>query len=608
MKKLFSLIMALMLCAVSGLAAAEGVIGGADGPTEIFVASEPLFILPGDLETAALEAGRKGTTTVTVTEVSGINTGDPDMDAALVDLFKALGVTATAQGDESEFAMSISGTDVLSFGLALGGDDVYVKSNLLGGTIVIGTDEGEGLVTRLLDMLVMMEAFTEEEANELKAMLSSLAEMLPVLMEHGMLNSNLTDADLLAMDFSAITAAMEPVMAKAQLVENPVVPKNCDPAVAGMTLNATNEDMVQVVKAMIQFLKDNPKLMNYIGLELGFNTEEQLEALWATFESMGLYESKEEYLADNPTFEQILDEVLAELDGKKLLDGDYVINICMDEAGGIVYMTATLPMFIEQETLYTDVEETELVNSPSADMLEDMEPVGETTVIEFVYARQTVAQGVSHVVNITVDGETVTVDTLVSGNTAHIVLSAPEEEPVIIDAAVEGNTLTATLTYAPAETTTITCTFDGSYLCTETEYLLAGKLTVEEVFIPEETETPALNGMTLPGFEANKPKAYTNTVTIDVKADYDRSGVDFNGVTDLVFSYNDVHVALQAKSFTSDPMESIMVGDVVRPAELDEADFANWFVGVVNTFNSWTGNLLMALPESLLTILMYSGM
>lgn len=608
MKKLFSLIMALMLCAVSGLAAAEGVIGGADGPTEIFVASEPLFILPGDLETAALEAGRKGTTTVTVTEVSGINTGDPDMDAALVDLFKALGVTATAQGDESEFALSISGTDVLSFGLALGGDDVYVKSNLLGGTIVIGTDEGEGLVTRLLDMLVMMEAFTEEEANELKAMLSSLAEMLPVLMEHGMLNSTLTDADLLAMDFSAITAAMEPVMAKAQLVENPVVPKNCDPAVAGMTLNATNEDMVQVVKAMIQFLKDNPKLMNYIGLELGFNTEEQLEALWATFESMGLYESKEEYLADNPTFEQILDEVLAELDGKKLLDGDYVINICMDEAGGIVYMTATLPMFIEQETLYTDVEETELVNSPSADMLEDMEPVGETTVIEFVYARQTVAQGVSHVVNITVDGETVTVDTLVSGNTAHIVLSAPEEEPVIIDAAVEGNTLTATLTYAPAETTTITCTFDGSYLCTDTEYLLAGKLTVEEVFIPEETETPALNGMTLPGFEANKPKAYTNTVTIDVKADYDRSGVDFNGVTDLVFSYNDVHVALQAKSFTSDPMESIMAGDVVRPAELDEADFANWFVGVVNTFNSWTGNLLMALPESLLTILMYSGM
>lgn len=608
MKKLFSMIMALMLCAVSGLAAAEGVIGGADGPTEIFVASEPLFILPGDLETAALEAGRKGTTTVTVTEVSGINTGDPDMDAALVDLFKALGVTATAQGDESEFALSISGTDVLSFGLALGGDDVYVKSNLLGGTIVIGTDEGEGLVTRLLDMLVMMEAFTEEEANELKSMLSSLAEMLPVLMEHGMLNSTLTDADLLAMDFSAITAAMEPVMAKAQLVENPVVPKNCDPAVAGMTLNATNEDMVQVVKAMIQFLKDNPKLMNYIGLELGFNTEEQLEALWATFESMGLYESKEEYLADNPTFEQILDEVLAELDGKKLLDGDYVINICMDEAGGIVYMTATLPMFIEQETLYTDVEETELVNSPSADMLEDMEPVGETTVIEFVYARQTVAQGVSHVVNITVDGETVTVDTLVSGNTAHIVLSAPEEEPVIIDAAVEGNTLTATLTYAPAETTTITCTFDGSYLCTDTEYLLAGKLTVEEVFIPEETETPALNGMTLPGFEANKPKAYTNTVTIDVKADYDRSGVDFNGVTDLVFSYNDVHVALQAKSFTSDPMESIMAGAVVRPAELDEADFANWFVGVVNTFNSWTGNLLMALPESLLTILMYSGM
>lgn len=608
MKKLFSLILALMMCAVSGLAAAEGVIGGADGPTEIFVASEPLFILPGDLEIAALEAGRKGTTTLAVTEVSGIDTGDPDMDAALTDLFKALGVTSSVQGDETDFSLTISGTDVASLGVALGGEDVYVKSNLLGGTIVVGKDEAESLLTRLMDMMVMMEAMTEEEAAELKEMLGSLAQLLPILMESSMSGATLTDADLLAMDFSAMIEAVETVMAKAETVENPVVPKSCDPAVMGLTLNASNEDMVLVVKSILQTVKDNPKLMNYIGMQFGLGTEAQIEAMWEVMQNLGYYETKEDFLAEYPTIEQIIDEVLAEMDGKKVLDGDYAINICVDEAGRIVYMTATLPMFIEQETLYTAAEETEMVNSPSADMMDDMEPVGETTVIEVVYARQTVAQGVSHVVNITVDGETVTVDALVSGNTAHIVLSAPEEEPIIIDAVVEGNTLTATLTYAPAETTTITCTFDGTYFCTDTEYLLAGKLTVEEVFIPEETETPTLNGMTLPGFEANKPKEHTNTVTIDIKNDYDRSGVDFSGVTDLVFSYNDVRVAMQAKSFTSDPTESIMAGAVVRPAEMDDADFANWFVGVVNTINSWTGNLMMALPESLLTMLMYSGM
>lgn len=598
MKKMLSMILALMMCTVFGLGMAEGgVIGGADGPTQIVV-SGPSFILPDALEKAAIEAGRKGTSTLAVTEVSGINTGDADLDAALVDLFKALGFTSTVQGDETEFALTISGTDVLSLGLAVSEDDLYVKSNLLGGTVVVGADEVETLLNRLIDMLVMMEAFTEDDAAELKGMLDGVGQAITALMENGAMNMVLTEDDLLALDFSAITAAMEPVMAKAQTVENPVVPRNCDPAVMGMTLNATNEDMQQVVQAMIQFLKDNPKLMNYIGLQLGLNTEVQLEALWETFESLGLYASKEEYLADNPTIEKILDEALAELDGKKLLDGDYVINICVDEAGMPVYMTFTLPLFIEQETLYTDVEETE-----AADDL-----VGETTVIEVVYSRMTVAQGVSHVVNITVDGETLTVDTLVNGNTAHITLSVPEEEPIIIDATVEGNTLTAKLTFNPDEETAITCTFDGSYLYNETKYVLAGKLMVEEVFTPGETETPTLNGMTLPGFESHKPQAKTNTLTLDIKADYDLNGVDFNGVTDIVVDFNDVHVALQAKSFTSDPTEAIMAGEVVRPAELDEAAFSNWFVGVVNTLNSWSGNLLMALPESLLNILMYSGM
>lgn len=611
MKKLVSLILALMMCAVSGLSLAEGgVIGGADGPTSVIVA-EPAFILPGDLELAALEAGRKGTTTLAVTDVSGINTGDADMDAALVELIKALGVTSSAQGDESGFAVTISGNSVLDMGLSLSGDDIYVKSNLLGGTIVIGADEVETLVNRLMDMLVMMEAMTEEEAAQFKDIFGSLAETIPAAMQNEAFNATLTEEDLLTMDFSAVTAALETVMAKAQPVVDPVIPKNCDPAVIGMTLNATNEDVVMVSKAMLQFVKDNPKLMNYIGGEFGIGTEDQLIYMWNALEEYSGYESWEEFRADNPTLEDIIDEAIAELDGKKVLDGDYVISIYVDEAGLPVYMSFTLPLFIEQESLYTmvsDAGESDMIASPSADMLADLEPKGETKVVELVYYRQTVAQGVSHVINITVDGETATVDALVSGNTTHIVLSAPDEEPIVIDAALEGNDLTTTLTYVPDEETAITCTFDGSYLYTETEYVLAGKLTLVEEFTPEEIETPTLNGLTLPGFEAHKPKAETNTLTLDIKADYDLNGVDFNGVTDIVIEYNDVHVGLQAKSFTSDADGSIMSGEVIRPAELDDAAFANWFVGVINTINSWAGNLMMALPESLLTMMMYTGM
>lgn len=50
MKKMLSMILALMMCTVFGLGMAEGgVIGGADGPTQIVV-SGPSFILPDALE------------------------------------------------------------------------------------------------------------------------------------------------------------------------------------------------------------------------------------------------------------------------------------------------------------------------------------------------------------------------------------------------------------------------------------------------------------------------------------------------------------------------------------------------------------------------------
>ena len=72
--------------------------------------------------------------------------------------------------------------------------------------------------------------------------------------------------------------------------------------------------------------------------------------------------------------------------------------------------------------------------------------------------------------------------------------------------------------------------------------------------------------------------------------------------------FNDVKVVAECKLTTSDPVDSIMSGNVVRPAELDEAAFLNWFVGAANSVTSWAGNLLMALPESLLSLILSMGM
>ena len=601
MKKLFTLLLALVLC-LSTAGAEYGVIGGADGPTAIVV-SAPEFVLPGSFDEAAVAAGRRAVGQLRVKELTGVSTGVAEIDAAINDMIAALGINTYSQGDESGMALTISDAEVLNFAAALSGKDLYLKSNLLGKALVVGSDEVEGLFNRLLDMCVMMQALTASDAEAIKASFEGAFGAFGAVYEQ-MNASMLTEADLLAMDYSALVNVLGGIVENTKPVEAIVIPGNCDPAAAGFVMTMTNEDAIAVCKAIIQVLKDNPRLMTFVANQIGYMTQEQLDALWAGMETQYEGISKEEFLASYPNFSTILEEVLAELEGQKLLDGDMTIHIYHDEAYQTVYMTIHMPLFIAQETVYTYADYDEEWTTELADPADQ---VGETVVVDMVYTRQTVAQGVSHVVNLTVDGETVTADTLISGNTAHIVLSAPDAEPVIIDAAVEGNSIHAVLTCNPDDATEIVCTFDGSYLCTAERYELTGKLTVQQEYTPAQSEVPTYNGLTLPGYAANAPKPETNTLGLEISAVYDRNGVDYNGVTELIVTFNDIRAALEIKAWTEDPAESIMAGSVVRPAEMDDATFNNWFVEMVNNISAWLGNLMMALPESVLTLFI-SGM
>ncbi len=589
MKKLFTLLLALVLC-LSTAGAEYGVIGGADGPTAIVV-SAPEFVLPGSFDEAAVAAGRRAVGQLRVKELTGVSTGVAEIDAAINDMIAALGINTYSQGDESGMALTISDAEVLNFAAALSGKDLYLKSNLLGTALVVNSGEVEGLFSRLLDMFVMMQAMTADDAEEIKAVFDGALSAFGPLYEQ-MNASMLTEADLLAMDYSALVNVLGGIVENTKPVEAIVIPGNCDPAAAGFVMTMTNEDAIAVCKAIIQVLKDNPRLMTFVANQIGYMTQEQLDALWAGMETQYEGISKEEFLASYPNFSTILEEVLAELEDQKLLDGDMTIHIYHDEAYQPVYMTIHMPLYQDQalESVYTEEA-----------------PQGTTVVIDMVYTRQTVAQGVSHVVNLTVDGETVTADTLISGNTAHIVLIAPDAEPVIIDAAVEGNSIHAVLTCNPDDATEIVCTFDGSYLCTAERYELTGKLIVQQDYTPAQSEVPTYNGLTLPGYAANAPKPETNTLGLEISAVYDRNGVDYNGVTELIVTFNDIRAALEIKAWTEDPAESIMAGSVVRPAEMDDATFNNWFVEMVNNISAWLGNLMMALPESVLTLFI-SGM
>lgn len=576
MKKLLSLILAMMMFAVPCLA--EGVIGGADGPTALFVSED--MITADAILNDAIAAGRRVTVNVTVPEITGVNTGDPAVDTAIVDFVKALGLRVEAQGDEYDMGLSLTGKDVLTLGWAVNGEDAYIKSNLIGGTIVLSLAEVEPIISRLLDMMVLMEAMTEEEAAEIKAQLPAMIETYKAAFEQGMAGK-MTMEDLLAMDFSAFDPVLKDVEASLEPVTEIVVPRMCDQATHGVCLTIDNAEFTGAIRALFQFIKDNPKFMAAITSEGIGMTEETRAMEWETrgalYQQYGIYETYEAFCAENPTTAELLDQLIEETKTMKMLDGDFVTTVYFNDAEEIVYLTSTLPMFTETESVIETEENAETVN-------------GTTEILNVVYTRQTVAQGVSHVCNIDVDGEGITVDVLAKEKAWVINLSDNETQEVglTINAVEENGVIKGDFDMyenGPVGTFSYYHVADENQFKTE----IAFALWLDEEYL------------------AGHPNEEPVSLSIAYTCDYDRNGVDFSGKEIVNVAFNDVKVVVDIDITTADPVDSIMAGNVVRPAELDDAAFANWFVTAYSAITGWVGTTLMALPASVLT-LMTSGM
>ena len=587
MKKLLSLILALMLLTLPAIAMAEdsvGLIGGADGPTQIVVANstvKPRFA-------NAIEAGRRVNQTITLTELTGVNTGDPMADAAIADLVKALGFNFSAQGDEAMLTMSLSDKEVANFGHALSGENVYLSSNMLGGTVVVGLTEIEGLANRILDAMVTMGAIGEEEAAMLRESLTAFKSELDAAMQE----EKLEDLAIDAMDFSALEAILPMLMGKITQAENIIVPRMCDPAVSGLQLVLTNEDIHAVLKQSFQFMLDNPMLLESLAESTGAPTEAQLEAQWETagqlYMTFGIYESKEAFMASQETVESNLREGMNELASVKILGGDVVVNVYLDEQDQPVYITGTMPILTE-DTLTANPET----------MI--------TTTVNLTYTRQTVPQGVAHVCNISVEDVTVTIDALVGeGSTVvNVTAAEPECEPAklfelsIKEAASEINPgvtcidVDAVL-YDGADTAAAAVSYDGEYEYTDAREYCKGKLVLTAY---EEVYTDAAEWHT-----------FEHDIVLDFSTDTVFSGVDYTTDASFTVEAGGVRFGMKLVEETTDPQPSIMTGNVVRPAELNDADFSNWFTGVINAFNAWLAGALQSLPESVLMLMIYSGM
>lgn len=606
MEKLLSLLLAAMLLILPAASFAEtdlGVIGGADGPTEIVLSAD-------SLTAEALAAGRRVTTNMTFTEFTGLETGDAMTDAAIADLFAALGLVVAQQGDEVEMAVQFSGQDALTLGFAEVGEDLYLKSNLIGGTVVVKAQELEPLVNRLIDMLVLMEGITEEDAASLREEVSSMMDAYASAFESGM-NSALTEEDLENLNMTAIEQLVSFAQSKAEPVTEIVVPRMCDPAVSGEKAVLTNEDMAAACKYLYQFLLDNPKLLNYLGSSMGYPTEEEIALQWKTagelYMAFNIYESEEAFRADQQTFEQVVRTAMAEVDARKLIDGEFVVTAYYDEAGLPVYMTMSLPLFIQEQTVV------EVTDAAAAK--------GETTNINVTYTRQTVADGVAHGCNIDVDGEIITIDAHVNERGVNLRLADTDTEGETwrVEVATELSDsetdegmqlLVAEVTiYDNEERVVGHFLLDGACRMVETQNYLSGKLTMtineyaDDVIEVADAETGTVEVIDSPDAEPTQ-----TVIVLEFTSDTQINGVDFTSTTSFAIEAEGVRMAIQAVSATSDPQESILSGDVVRPAELDDAAFSNWFVGVVNAVSSWMSTALMTLPESVLTLILSATM
>ena len=619
MKKLLSLLMALMMFAMPALAEDIGIIGGADGPTDVLVTDE-LMLPSGKLTQDALAAGRRVVTNAAVTEIVVNENVNPPVDAVLTDLLNALAVSVAVQGDEGEFSLKISDRDVLSLGGAVSGDNVYLKSNLLGGTVVVKTGELEGLLDRLLEMVVMVSGMSEEEAASMREQIAMLKEQYGETAAVAM-DSVLSEDDMQQLDFSAIQALLSFEKEKTQPVESIVVPRMCDPAVSGEMTVISNAEMAQAMKYFYQFLLDNPKLMNYVGSQLGFPSEAEIELMWESYGSFytmfGIYESKEAYMADNPSFQIYLNELMADLDTRKVLDGEMTIAQYYDADGKPVYVTMSLPAFIDAGSLADEASE---------------EAKGETTNINMVYTRQTVAAGVAHVATIDIDGETLTIDVLENDRGMTIALTGvniarensdgiPEKllnvdiKRAAADDEAGMELLAVTGTVFDGENPVMDFLLDASWLFNDARSYYGGTLTLTnysnaDATVPAQAENDSLVAEE-PAVEAPaqaQEGPVKNTIVLGLSSDYHVNGVDFTGKDRFFIEVDGVKMVIEADTVTTDPVDSMTVGSVVRPAELNDGDFANWFVGVYSTIERWPAMLLQALPESVLTMLLTGGM
>lgn len=278
---------------------------------------------PAEMIEGAAAAGQPIHTAVTFD--SGTIPGlDAETAAIFNDVIDALGFTTDTQENQTNFAMQLSGTDVLTLAWATEGEDTYINSNLLGGTIAFNATEGDVIIDHLLKMAVDADMFTESDAAEVKQLIEQLKTEM---------NTQVEAIDLENIDMTALLTVVEELMGKVTTGEVTQQPKNSDPAATVITMKLTGEDITKVYKVIFDVMKNVPQFTQALeSADLTMNGEKV---------------TADEMIAKLP---ELADQIGA------MVQGEIPVEIYLDEAGEPVYGIMSMTMKAEDETITMDMD------------------------------------------------------------------------------------------------------------------------------------------------------------------------------------------------------------------------------------------------------------
>lgn len=278
---------------------------------------------PAEMIEGAAAAGQPIHTAVTF-DAGTIPGLDAETAAIFNDVIDALGFTTDTQENQTNFAMQLSGTDVLTLAWATEGEDTYINSNLLGGTIAFNATEGDVIIDHLLKMAVDADMLTESDVAEVKQLIEQLKTEM---------NTQVEAIDLENIDMTALLTVVEELMGKVTTGEVTQQPKNSDPAATVITMKLTGEDITKVYKVIFDVMKNVPQFTQALeSADLTMNGEKV---------------TADEMIAKLP---ELADQI------GSMIQGEIPVEIYLDEAGEPVYGVMSMTMKAEDETITMDMD------------------------------------------------------------------------------------------------------------------------------------------------------------------------------------------------------------------------------------------------------------